>query len=638
VGQELLKKALILNVIDPNIGGVLIKGECGTAKSTSVRALTALLPEKDVVIGCSFSCDPNSPKNMCESCRSRIDSLKTAKRKMQVVELPVSATEDKVVGSLDISAAIKTGDKKFEPGILAKANGNILYVDEVNLLNDHIVDTLLDAAAMGINTVEREGVSFSHPSDFILVGTMNPEEGELRPQLFDRFSLCVDVEGINDTKSRITIIKRHREYLADPEEFILKWSKQDKEISDKIVNARNILKDVNLTDPMLELIVNTCIDANVSGHRADIAMMNTSIAIAAYAGRKDVSENDVNEAAILVLKHRTKNPPKYEPSKKNNNKDDNENNSKDQNNKSKRDHREEAQKNNQNESENNQNKSDSSATMQFKAGEEFKVKTTAINPVIKIDDIVRDSSGRRTETESTNGRYVSYKIPVEKPQSIALDATIRNAAMKQKNRSGDVSIIIEPEDIMEKIRVRKSENLIVFVVDASGSMGAEQRMTTVKGAILSLLTDAYQKRDKICLITFRGDESTIIVPPTNNIDFAKAQMKNIPTGGKTPLGDGLTVAYDLIKKEMNRDHKIKPIMVIISDGRGNSSISGINPQEEISYISTRIVKEKICSIVLDSESGFVVLGFAKRLADMLNAKYMKLDTIRSDLKGQLATL
>ncbi|MCK9323352.1 MAG: VWA domain-containing protein, partial [Candidatus Methanomethylophilaceae archaeon] len=418
----------------------------------------------------------------------------------------------------------------------------------------------------------------------------------------------------------------------------LKWSKQDKEISDKIVNARNILKDVNLTDPMLELIVNTCIDANVSGHRADIAMMNTSIAIAAYAGRKDVSENDVNEAAILVLKHRTKNPPKYEPSKKNNNKDDNENNSKDQNNKSKRDHREEAQKNNQNESKNNQNKSDSSATMQFKAGEEFKVKTTAINPVIKIDDIVRDSSGRRTETESTNGRYVSYKIPVEKPQSIALDATIRNAAMKQKNRSGDVSIIIEPEDIMEKIRVRKSENLIVFVVDASGSMGAEQRMTTVKGAILSLLTDAYQKRDKICLITFRGDESTIIVPPTNNIDFAKAQMKNIPTGGKTPLGDGLTVAYDLIKKEMNRDHKIKPIMVIISDGRGNSSISGINPQEEISYISTRIVKEKICSIVLDSESGFVVLGFAKRLADMLNAKYMKLDTIRSDLKGQLATL
>jgi len=639
VGQELLKKALILNVIDPNIGGVLIKGECGTAKSTSVRALTALLPEKDVVVGCSFCCDPNSPKNMCESCRSKVDSLKIAKRKMQVVELPVSATEDKVVGSLDISAAIKTGDKKFEPGILAKANGNILYVDEVNLLNDHIVDTLLDAAAMGINTVEREGVSFSHPSDFILVGTMNPEEGELRPQLFDRFSLCVYVEGIADTKSRITIIKRHREYLADPEAFVLKWSKQDKEISDKIVNARNILNNVDLTDPMLELIVNTCIDANVSGHRADIAMMNTSAAIAAYDGRKDVNENDVREAAILVLTHRTKNPPKYEPSKKNNNKDDDENNSnKNQNNKSKRDNKEESQHNNQDESKNDRNKSDSSVTAQFKAGEEFKIKSTAIKPVIKIDDIVRDSSGRRTETESTNGRYVSYRIPVEKPQSIALDATIRNAALKQKNRSGDVSIIIEPEDIMEKIRVRKSENLIVFVVDASGSMGAEQRMTAVKGSILSLLTDAYQKRDKICLITFRGNESTIIVPPTNNIDLAKAQMKDIPTGGKTPLGDGLTVAYDLIKREMNRDHEIKPIMVIISDGRGNSSISGVNPQEEISYISTMIVKDKICSIVLDSESGFVMLGFAKRLADMLNAKYLKLDTIRSDLKNQLAAI
>ena len=312
IGQDLLKKSLILNVIDPNIGGVLIRGERGTAKSTAVRAIAQLLPEREVAEGCPFGCSSAEEMLDCPYC-SENPGTRRVRRNMRVVELPVSATEDKVVGTIDITAAIKEGKKMFEPGIFAEANGNILYVDEVNLLNDHIVDVLLDVAAMGVNNVEREGISYSHPSRFVLVGTMNPEEGDLRPQLLDRFGLCVNIEGIHDPASRMEIAKRRREFMRDPQAFYEAWKEQDAKITADIVNAKRILPDVSISDTMLESAVNKCIQYNVDGHRADIAIVNTACAIAAFDNRLEVNQADIDLAAVLVLAHRAQDPPRYQP-------------------------------------------------------------------------------------------------------------------------------------------------------------------------------------------------------------------------------------------------------------------------------------------------------------------------------------
>lgn len=309
VGQEQMKKALLLNAINPRIGGVLIRGEKGTAKSTAARALAHLLPNREVVEGCIFGCDPTDSKGLCLDCQKRSSEIKTKTSRMRVIELPISATEDKVVGSLDIEHALKKGEKKFEPGILAQAHRNILYVDEVNLLNDHIVDILLDAAAMGMNFIEREGVSYVHPASFILIGTMNPEEGELRPQLLDRFGLCVDIEGIMDADTRVEVIRRRQQYEDQPEEFLGRWTGEEQDLRDRILRAHELLPLVSISDEMLHMIAQICIDMGVDGHRADITMMKTASTIAAYYGRTAVIEEDVREAATLVLSHRMRRRP-----------------------------------------------------------------------------------------------------------------------------------------------------------------------------------------------------------------------------------------------------------------------------------------------------------------------------------------
>ena len=312
VGQEQMKKALILNVINPLLGGVLIRGEKGTAKSTAVRALADLLPTRSQVEGCAFGCDPREPANMCSDCLSKYESNGTFVEmfgRMKVVDLPVSATEDRVVGTLDIEYAIKKGEKKFEPGILAQANRNILYVDEVNLLDDHIVDVLLDSAAMGVNTIEREGVSYSHPARFILVGTMNPEEGDLRPQLLDRFGMVVDVIGERDTARRIEVIRNRLEYENNKEMFSNKFIDDQQDLRERILKAKKLLPKVQFGDDMLEMAAKISIELDVDGHRADIAMIKTAMTIAAFKGLTAVSSADMQEAAELVLPHRMRRTP-----------------------------------------------------------------------------------------------------------------------------------------------------------------------------------------------------------------------------------------------------------------------------------------------------------------------------------------
>lgn len=307
-----MKLALILNVINPLLGGVLIKGEKGTAKSTAVRALADLLPAMEVSKGCPFQCEPTDISRLCDRCRNisgQEQTLPVQSVKMRVVELPVSATEDRVVGTLDIEHAIKHGEKKFDPGILAQANRNILYVDEINLLDDHVVDVLLDAAAMGVNTVEREGVSYSHPARFVLVGTMNPEEGDIRPQLLDRFGLSVSVAGENLPECRVEVIKRRLAYEQDPDSFVQLYQEEQEKLAASIMQARRILPQVTIKDELLLLVAKLAIALDVDGHRADITLIKTAMTLAAFAGREEVEAGDVKKAARLALPHRMRRRP-----------------------------------------------------------------------------------------------------------------------------------------------------------------------------------------------------------------------------------------------------------------------------------------------------------------------------------------
>jgi magnesium chelatase subunit I len=310
VGQDQMKLALVLNVINPTIGGVLIMGEKGTAKSTAVRALAELLPQMNIAKGCPFNCDPRG--FLCTSCQELLKEdghLHEEKRRMRVVELPLGITEDRLVGSLDIEHAIKHGEKKFEPGILAEANRNFLYVDEVNLLEDHIVDLLLDAAAMGVNTVEREGVSFVHPARFILVGTMNPEEGDLRPQFLDRFGLCVRITSLQDKAARKEILKRRAAFDADPDVFLQQWENEQETLAQNITNAQERLHRIQFQDEALEKIVEITASLGLDGHRGDIVIMRTAQALAAFKGNAAMTADDLREAAQLALGHRMKRLP-----------------------------------------------------------------------------------------------------------------------------------------------------------------------------------------------------------------------------------------------------------------------------------------------------------------------------------------
>lgn len=632
VGQDKMKKALLLNAINPKIGGVLIKGEKGTAKSTAVRALANLLPDLEVVDGCAYGCSPRDRSGMCHECLEKNGSISPVFRKMRVVELPISSTEDKVVGTLDIEHAIKKGEKKFEPGILAQAHRNILYVDEVNLLNDHIVDVLLDAAAMGINNVEREGVSYSHPSQFILVGTMNPEEGELRPQLLDRFGLCVEIEGIKDAGTRMEIVEKRIEFERDPEGFSEKSEVAEKLMKEQIVQAMELLPQVRVSREMLGLIVQICIDMQVDGHRADLAMLKTASTIAALNRRTEVSEEDVKEAAELVLQHRMRRKPFSQQKMDNNRLEQSMQKNKEKQQQHQHPHqpREPEQKNEPAKNDQQQGTPDASTEAFFQEGDPFKVNQAAMKVLLEKDYQPRDGQGRRSHTIATEGKYIRSNIPAGKVTDLALDATIRAAAPYQLRREGNFAIRIENSDIREKVRERKIGNTILFVVDASGSMGAEARMTAVKGAILSLLVDAYQKRDKVGLVAFKGDGAELLLQPTQSVELARKFTEELPVGGKTPLAHGLLKGYEVLKREMNKDDKIVPRLVLVSDGKANVSLKGGKPVEEAKEIAALIKSEGIRSMVIDSEQSFIDLGLARQISSAMDGKYLKLDELKAD--------
>ena len=659
VGQEKMKKALILNAINPRIGGVLIRGEKGTAKSTAVRALAELLPEIEVINGCPFNCNPYDEGEMCDLCyakKTNGEDLEVVRRRMWVVDLPLGATEDRVVGSIDVEKAIKGGIKALEPGILAAANRGILYIDEVNLLDDHVADVILDSAAMSINVVEREGVSVSHPSKFILVGTMNPEEGEIRPQLLDRFGLQASVESIDDVEKRVEIVKQVGSFERDPGEFRKMFMGKQKGLRERIVQAKQIVDEVEISDDLLKIAADTCIKLGVRTHRAEIVIDRTAKTIAALDGRKKVTFEDIKEAMELALPHRMRRKPFEPPSLDTEKLDDMMHEAKKEHKEEKqetkhpqRKEREEKREKNSNagqeqkNDEHDKNQADNEDMSEQEPQKEYvfnigdPIDTKVVRQKQKKDRTYRRKiSGRRIPTLSlrNSGKYVRYGFPKEGIKDVALDATIRTAAPYQKDRrsDSDLAVVIKSQDIREKIRVGRASTATMFVVDASGSMSANRRMESAKGAVLSLLLDSYQQRDKVGMVAFKGNQADTLLPLCSSVDLAVERLKELPTGGRTPLATGLERGLNLLMTEKQKDEGAISILLLISDGRANVSSSKKEIKMELLALAEQARSKAIHMVVIDTEvvdKSFVQIGYCREIASHSGGRYYSINNLTS---------
>jgi magnesium chelatase subunit D len=640
VGQDDLRLALLLNAVSPAVGGVLVRGEKGTAKSTAVRALSALLPEVAVVPGCRFSCDPGSPDPACPDGPHEAGA--GVRRPARMVELPVGASEDRLVGALDIERALAEGVKAFEPGLLADAHRGILYVDEVNLLHDHLVDLLLDAAAMGASYVEREGVSVRHAARFLLVGTMNPEEGELRPQLLDRFGLTVEVTASREPDQRVEVVRRRLAYDDDPAGFAARWADEEAAVRARIVAARKLLPSVRLGDGALRQIAATCAAFEVDGMRADIVMARTATALAAWAGRTEVLAEDVRQAALLTLPHRRRRNPFDAPGLDEDRLDETlEEFSGEGGGDDDPDPdgpggggghpapdagpqggdgsaRPEAGE----DGEPQPSGSGAGEQSAVRASEPFRAK------VLSVPGIGEGAAGRRSRARTEHGRTTGARRPRGALTKLHLAATVQAAAPHQRarGRSGP-GLVVRRDDLRQATREGREGNLVLFVVDASGSMAARQRMSAVKGAVLSLLLDAYQRRDKVGLVTFRGSAADVALPPTSSVDAAAVRLESLPTGGRTPLAAGLLKAHDVLRVERLRDPARRALVVVVTDGRATG---WPEPVALASRAARLFAAEQVASVVVDCESGPVRLGLAGQLAGELGGAAVTLDELRAD--------
>ncbi|MHC3430253.1 putative cobaltochelatase [Streptomyces sp. DT18] len=673
VGQDDLRLALLLNAVSARVGGVLVRGEKGTAKSTAVRALTALLPEADVVAGCRFSCDPAAPDPRCPD-GPHAPAQAESRRPARMVELPVGASEDRLVGALDIERALAEGVKAFEPGLLAAAHRGILYVDEVNLLGDHLVDLLLDAAAMGVSSVEREGVSVRHAARFLLVGTMNPEEGELRPQLLDRFGLTVEVAASRETDERVEVVRRRMAYEDDPAAFAARFAGDEAALRGRIAEARALLPRVVLGDTALRQIAATCAAFEVDGMRADLVMARTATALAAWAGRESVLAEDVRQAALLALPHRGRRNPFDAPGLD-------------------EDKLDEVLDENAGPEEEPEGPGDgdgpdgpgggggvppqgggpedrtdrgedggpsdapgdaptgpadapdadapapsdasapSDAEGKGRAGAAEQPAASASAPFrtkkLTVPGLGEGAAGRRSRARTAHGRTTgSYRPRGGALGSLHLAATVRAAAPYQKARGRTgAGLVVRKDDLRLASREGREGNLVLFVVDASGSMAARQRMGAVKGAVLSLLLDAYQRRDKVGLVTFRGREAGLALPPTSSVDTAAARLESLPTGGRTPLAAGLLKARDVLRIERLRDPARRALLVVVTDGRATG---GPEPLPLARLAAGLLAADGTASVVVDCETGPVRLGLAADLAGRLGGSAVTLDELRAD--------
>jgi magnesium chelatase subunit D len=620
VGHDQLRLALLLCAVRPEIGGALIRGEKGTAKSTAVRGLAALL------------------------------SAATGSGGAGLVEMPLGATEDRVVGSLDLQRVLRDGEHAFSPGLLARAHGGVLYVDEVNLLHDHLVDILLDAAAMGRVHIERDGVSHSHEARFVLIGTMNPEEGELRPQLLDRFGLTVDVQASRDVDVRVQVIRERMAYEADPDAFAERYADADAELARRIAAARAVVDDVVLPDNELRRIAALCAAFDVDGMRADLVVARAAVAHAAWRGASTVDEQDIRVAAELALPHRRRRDPFDDHGID-------------------RDELDEALAKASESQVASQvadsppepepdpdppgggKSADDPALQQDPQSQHAPPSPMGDDPqrpasplsrsspsassappakafrtrALTVPGVGEGAPGRRSRARNASGSVVAAADPrAAGAHGLHLFATVLAAA---EHASAAGALRLHPDDLRRAVREGREGNLVIFVVDASGSMAARDRMAAVSGAAMSLLRDAYQRRDKVAVITFRQQQARILLPPTSSAHIAGRRLARFDTGGKTPLAEGLLAARELVLREKVRDRARRALVVVLTDGRATA---GPDPLGRSRIAATRLVAEGAAAVVVDCETSYVRLGLAGQLARQLGAPVIRLEHLHAD--------
>jgi magnesium chelatase subunit D len=617
VGQEALREALLACAVDPAIGGVLVRGERGTAKSTAVRALAPLLPAVDGA-------------------------------EVPLVELPVGATADRLLGSLDVQRALSDGEAVYEPGLLAEADRGVLYVDEVNLLPDHLVDVLLDAAAMGRVHVERDGMSASHDARFLLVGTMNPEEGELRPQLLDRFGLSVEVAGSADPAARVEIVRRRLAFDGEPEAFAARFAADEAATAARIAAARALLGQIALDDRTLLLIAHTCAALNVDGMRADITTARTAKALAALDETTTVSPDHVRRAALLALAHRRRrgpldppglteqeleqamgSDPDHEPDPPGSGTDPEAGRNGSGPQSAPSTPRERAERGGESpdgdlRAAGQGQPTDSEPTSPLPTPSPSGELTApplapAQAPNLTLAGTGSGAAGRRSRSTSREGHSIDSRpvTGVAPMTDLSVIASLRAAATRGTNR-------IAHQDLREHVRTGKEANLLVFLVDASGSMGARRRMGQVKGTILGLLEDAYRRRDRIALITFRGADATLVLPPTSSVEQAARLMTDLPTGGGTPLATGLERTRALIAAERVKDPTRRSLALVITDGRASDGASGRRAARDAAQ---RLASTADGVVVFDAEEGRIRLGLAGEIAAAAGARLLPMTAL-----------
>jgi magnesium chelatase subunit D len=598
VGHDELRLALLLCAVRPEIGGALIRGEKGTAKSTAVRGLAALL-------SAATGGDEDGPG-------------------AGLVEMPLGATEDRVIGSLDLQRVLRDGEHAFSPGLLARAHGGVLYVDEVNLLHDHLVDVLLDAAAMGRVHIERDGISHTHEARFVLIGTMNPEEGELRPQLLDRFGLTVDVHASRDVDVRVQVIRQRMAYEADPDAFAERYADADAELARRIAAARALVDDVVLPNSELRRIAALCAAFDVDGMRADLVVARTAVAHAAWRGAATVEEQDIRVAAELALPHRRRRDPFDDPGID-------------------RDQLDAALAQAGDDGPEPDpdppggGGSADGPISQANSHSPAKPRSPDSRPsappsktfrtrALTVPGVGVGAPGRRSRARNATGSVIAATDgdgTSAGAQGLHLFATLLAAA--EHGGAGPLRPL--PDDVRLAIREGREGNLVVFVVDASGSMAARDRMAAVSGAALSLLRDAYQRRDKVAVITFRQQGAKLVLPPTSSAHIANRRLARFDTGGKTPLAEGLLAARELIVRERARDRARRPLVVVLTDGRATA---GPDPLGRSRTAAARLAAEGVATVVVDCETSYVRLGLAAQLARQLGASAVRLEQLHAD--------